>query len=107
MASRLCLLVTIALSGWVAVQATDYCKFTPEHTMCKYHGRGPRCGPEVGPRGVSPQDISLIVDLHNKLRAQVARGEEDRGAPGPQPWGANMMALVNINNCLRNEYLQY
>ncbi|XP_063859648.1 venom allergen 5-like [Scylla paramamosain] len=93
MASRLCLLMAVALSSWVAVQATDYCRITREHTMCKHRGRGPRCGPEVGPRGVSPEDINLIVELHNKLRAQVARGEEGRGAPGPQPPGANMMAL--------------
>ena len=97
MASRLCLLVMVALTGWVAVQATNYCKFTREHTMCKFHGRGPRCGPEIGIRGISPKDINLIVDLHNKLRAHVARGEEHRGKPGPQPRSANMMALVSVH----------
>ena len=34
------------------------------------------------------------MDLHNGLRAKLARGEEIRGQPGPQPRAANMMQMV-------------
>ena len=95
MASRLCLLVVAAWTGWAASQDTDYCKFTSEHTVCKFSGRGPRCGPRVRGSGVSSEDAAVIVALHNELRSKVARGEETRGDPGPQPSGANMRALVS------------
>ncbi|MPC16432.1 CRISP/Allergen/PR-1 [Portunus trituberculatus] len=95
MASRLCLLVVAAWTGLAASQDTDYCKFTSEHTVCKFSGRGPRCGPQVRGSGVSSEDAAVIVALHNELRSKVARGEETRGAPGPQPSGANMKALRN------------
>ncbi|KAK8399007.1 hypothetical protein O3P69_004240 [Scylla paramamosain] len=94
MAPRLCLLVAAAWTGWAAVQATDYCKISPEHTMCKYPGIGPACGTQVLAREVSSEEADFIVELHNKLRSKVARGEETRGAPGPQPSGANIRALA-------------
>ncbi|XP_063843649.1 uncharacterized protein LOC135090578 isoform X2 [Scylla paramamosain] len=94
MASRLYLLVVAAWTGWAASQDMDYCKFTSEHTACKFSGRGPRCGPQVRGSGVSSEDAAVIVALHNELRSKVARGEETRGAPGPQPSGANMRALA-------------
>lgn len=83
-----------ACLGWAAGQNTDYCKFTPEHTLCKFSGVGPRCGSQVRGRGVSSQSAATITAMHNQLRSQVARGEERRGAPGPQPSAANMRTLV-------------
>lgn len=97
MVSRLCLLVVAACAGWVAGQDADYCNFTPEHTLCKFSGRGDRCGPQVRGSGVSREDAAAIVALHNQLRSNVARGEETRGAPGPQPPGANIKTLVSAS----------
>lgn len=99
MVSRLCLLLVVAAClGWAAGQDTEYCKFTPEHTLCKFPGVGPRCGSRVRGRGVSSQSAATIVAMHNQLRSQVARGEETRGAPGPQPAAANMRALVSVSS---------
>lgn len=97
MVSRLCVLVVLAAcAGWAAGQETDYCSFTPEHTLCKFSGRGPRCGSLVRGSGVNREDMATIVALHNQLRSQVARGEETRGAPGPQPPGANIKTMVSV-----------
>lgn len=43
--------------------------------------------------GVNNQEIQEIISTHNKLRAKLARGEERRGAPGPQPPAADMQLL--------------
>ena len=45
-------------------------------------------------RGVSEGDKGVIVSLHNKLRSQVALGQESRGLPGPQPPAADMLEMV-------------
>lgn len=94
------LLVLVACLGWAAGQDTNYCKFTPEHTLCKFSGVGRRCGSQVRGRGVSSRSAATIVAMHNQLRAQVARGEESRGAPGPQPSAANMRTLVSVSNLM-------
>ena len=40
--------------------------------------------------------VSLKINLINfRLRAIIARGEEKRGAPGPQPPASNMKILVS------------
>ncbi|CAL4133678.1 unnamed protein product, partial [Meganyctiphanes norvegica] len=44
-------------------------------------------------RGVSSEDINLIVHHHNWYKSRVASGQEGLGAPGPQPTGANMRQL--------------
>ncbi|XP_045131762.1 CRISP/Allergen/PR-1-like [Portunus trituberculatus] len=93
MVSRPCLLVVVAWMGWTAVQATDYCKISSKHTLCKYKGIGSVCENDVLARGVSSEEAAFIVAEHNKLRSKVARGEEARGKPGPQPSGANIRAL--------------
>ena len=45
-------------------------------------------------RGLKADEKRLAMDLHNGLRAKLARGEEIRGQPGPQPRAANMMQMV-------------
>lgn len=45
-------------------------------------------------RGLEDDEKKLSIDLHNQLRAKLARGEEIRGHPGPQPPAANMMQMV-------------
>jgi len=72
----------------------DYCKFTPKHTMCQYQGSGPECNGEPIARGVTAAEIKAILDVHNRYRAKIARGEERRGSPGAQPPAANMKIMV-------------
>ena len=38
--------------------------------------------------------VETILDTHNQLRARLARGEEARGSPGPQPPAADMLKMV-------------
>ena len=58
-----------------------------------------RCG-LVTIQGLKADEKMLAMDLHNQLRAKLARGEETRGSPGPQPPAANMMEMVIfINLC--------
>ena len=45
-------------------------------------------------RGLKADEKRQAMDLHNGLRAKLARGEEIRGQPGPQPRAANMMQMV-------------
>ena len=52
-----------------------------------------RCG-LVTIRGLKADEKRQAMDLHNGLRAKLARGEEIRGQPGPQPRAANMMQMV-------------
>jgi len=61
--------------------------------MCKFKGIGPSCNGEVLRRGVSQDEIQEILSFHNKFRAKIARGEEKRGRPGPQPPAANMRKM--------------
>ena len=46
------------------------------------------------PQGLEADEKKQALDLHNKLRAKIARGDEIRGRPGPQPNAANMMQMV-------------
>lgn len=100
MVMRLCSLVVTVVAMWwaegVAGQTSNYCAFTPQHTLCGASGMGPRCGQEVPGRGVGANEAAAITSLHNQLRSRVAMGLEARGAPGPQPSAANMKLLVSI-----------
>lgn len=58
--------------------------------MCRYKGTGPACGGHTLDRGITEEEKHGIVEIHNKLRALLARGEEKRGRPGPQPEAADM-----------------
>ena len=42
---------------------------------------------------LSVTDQQAIVDKHNALRRQVAKGQEIRGNPGPQPSASNMRQM--------------
>jgi len=73
---------------------SDYCAITPKHTMCQYKGAGPACNGQPLARGVSKQEIQQILEVHNRYRAVIARGEERRGKPGPQPPAADMKRMI-------------
>ncbi|KAL7299649.1 hypothetical protein TKK_0007410 [Trichogramma kaykai] len=64
------------------------------NTECLFRDYTPsaNCG-RVMTVGLSMEEKKAIVDLHNELRMKVARGEELRGAPGPQPAATNMQML--------------
>ena len=49
---------------------------------------------------ISKEDQETIVNKHNELRRKVAKGEETRGEPGPQPSASNMRELVRFTNYL-------
>jgi hypothetical protein len=49
---------------------------------------------KIVPMSVTAADKTLIVDLHNKMRRQVAKAMEKRGNPGPQPAAANMREMA-------------
>ena len=44
---------------------------------------------------LSAETKKEILKLHNELRRKVAKGEETRGATGPQPTAENMRELVS------------
>jgi len=88
-----CLTLVLALWMQQSWAQNQYCRFTPEHTLCKHRGLGPTCGNQVITQGVSQQDAVLILHQHNQLRSLVARGQEPRGLPGPQPPASNMRQM--------------
>jgi len=93
MLAKTCMMVALTTLFLPLIWSKDYCSFTPEHTMCQYKGFGPKCGNKVYNSAVSNAEINDILELHNSLRAKLARGEERRGQPGPQPPAANMRKL--------------
>merc|ERR1712117_303397 len=76
------------------VSAQDYCAITPKHTACGQKGPGPSCNGGHLARGGTAAEIEEILAVHNRYRALIARGEEKRGKPGPQPGAANMRQMV-------------
>ena len=58
-------------------------------------GSGPACNGQPLSRGVSEAEMATILEVHNRYRAKIARGEERRGSPGPQPPAANMKIMVS------------
>lgn len=82
---------------WLAVQtegqSEPYCRFTPNHTLCKSTGVNARCGKEMQKRGVARRDATAIVTQHNQLRSQVAMGNEKRGVGRSQPAASNMRLM--------------
>jgi len=68
-----------------------YCQ-QEDHTMCIWQEGvfGPKC--TAHPR-VEPTDPEEVLQAHNKWRRKVAKGEERRGSPGPQPSASNMRRL--------------
>jgi hypothetical protein len=57
---------------------------------------GANCLAPVYSGVTSAADKQAVVDAHNKLRRKVAKGQESRGNPGPQPSAANMLKIVSI-----------
>ena len=58
-------------------------------------GSGPACNGQPLSRGVTEAEMKTILEVHNRYRAKIARGEERRGSPGPQPPAANMKIMVS------------
>ena len=62
-------------------------------------GSGPACNGQPISRGVTEAELKTILEVHNRYRAKIARGEERRGSPGPQPPAANMKIMVSYCCC--------
>ncbi|XP_066999093.2 venom allergen 5 [Anabrus simplex] len=80
----------------LALTRNEYCGIKCRegvHTMCIYDGVSKACSPD-GKFGVDDDQKALIVDLHNRLRNDVASGKEHRGLSGRQPQASNMKKLV-------------
>jgi hypothetical protein len=45
-------------------------------------------------QGLTESEKGVALNLHNKLRAKVATGQESRGSSGAQPSAANMREMV-------------
>nr|CAH0100864.1 unnamed protein product [Daphnia galeata] len=94
-------LVIALLAGSVTSQSFDYCTLSAQNTLCKYKAsKPPRCPTSFGtacmktiPMSVTAADRTLIVNAHNNMRRQVAKGSEKRGSPGPQQSAANMREI--------------
>ena len=56
---------------------------------------GPNCGP-TGPIsfGLTNEEKHEVTNLHNKYRSRVAKGQENKGNPGPQKPAANMWSSL-------------
>lgn len=50
---------------------------------------------------MSSKEIQIIVETHNRLRDKLARGNEKRGSPGPQPAASNMKQMIWDNELAR------
>ncbi|XP_045605492.1 venom allergen 5.01 [Procambarus clarkii] len=72
------------------VSECDYSELSESHTMLK--PKNDAC--EIHKTHLTKEEKEEVLFLHNTLRAKVARGEETRGSPGPQPPAANMRQVV-------------
>jgi len=81
-----CAVLLLMCSLGVGAMDQEYCELTPKHTMCRYKGAGPACGP-LEDRGLSEKESMEIVDYHNRLRSRVASGQTN------QPPASNMLQL--------------
>ncbi len=61
-----CAVLLLMCSLGVGAMDQEYCELTPKHTMCRYKGAGPACGP-LEDRGLSEKESMEIVDYHNRL----------------------------------------
>jgi hypothetical protein len=68
-------------------------------------GPGPNCE-GYKEQHLTQKEKDSIVRKHNELRRKVAKGQEQRGVPGPQPTASDMAELVSTMN-IKNTYRAY
>ncbi|XP_018406203.1 PREDICTED: venom allergen 5-like [Cyphomyrmex costatus] len=73
----------------------NYCRICPDHTMCLFPSdcESVDCIDMVN-NDLDEEDIETVLDSHNRYRAVIANGKENRGNPGPQPAARTMMELI-------------
>jgi len=102
-------IVLVAVAA-ATVSATDYCEISSRHMLCNPAGKpASTCTNTVSgdyKRSVTAEDQKIIVDLHNKLRRDLANGKA-----GTMPKAANMekftwdeelakIAQAQVNKCV-------
>lgn len=84
------ILFAVTLVTIVVIHQTDGCqysKFSPQHTMCFY--KSPGC--PLKQKGLSKDEITFILDEHNRYRQKVANGQVKQVN---QPPAADMRQMV-------------
>ncbi|XP_018014627.1 venom allergen 5 [Hyalella azteca] len=82
--------LTASMSG---AEVDPLCaKYGSEHTTC-FPAKNCATDANGGPCGVTEDEKVFIVKYHNEYRQKVAKGQETRGSPGPQPAGKNIREL--------------
>ncbi|XP_043468656.1 venom allergen 5-like [Leptopilina heterotoma] len=84
----LCFLFTILTIVVQINGQNDYCNICRDHTMCRFTNPQNVCSAKVAYLTSAQQNE--IVNIHNEFRQRVAKGNEGRGNPGPQPRARNM-----------------
>ncbi|CAL4088191.1 unnamed protein product, partial [Meganyctiphanes norvegica] len=74
-----------SIGGYVC----DYSIFGSSHSKNQKN----QCMVTIHSRGVTSNEIRIILQKHNELRSRVANGYETRGDPGPQPGARNMREM--------------
>nr|CAD7194453.1 unnamed protein product [Timema douglasi] len=91
------LTLAVVVSYCATVLSYDYCDIScdkGQHTMCIHkQSPGPLCV-EYEPRPLSQEEKEIILNIHNRMRSDVALGKEVKGDPGPQPQASDMMQMV-------------
>ncbi|XP_031786448.1 uncharacterized protein LOC100680164 [Nasonia vitripennis] len=93
--------IVLVLVGFSRAEINEYCKLRTcrglPHTACTYSsalssffsGRSKN----IIKSGLTNEEKQKVVDLHNELRQKVAKGQETKGSPGPQPPAKHMPDL--------------
>ena len=67
---RLASSLLLSLTPVSVISQTDWCRLSPQHTMCLHQGPGPACV-SLAQSGVSSKEAKTITDLHNRLNNQI------------------------------------
>jgi len=102
-------LILVAVAA-ATISAAEYCDISAKHQLCNPSGEpATKCNNTVlddYKRTVTAEDQNIIVDMHNKLRRDLAKGEA-----GTMPKAANMekitwdeelakIAQAQVNKCV-------
>ena len=64
------LVSSLLLSLASVMSQTDWCRLSPQHTMCLHQGPGPACV-SLSQSGVSNKEAKTITDIHNRFTFEI------------------------------------